>query len=171
LEFWQWSTSDLLSNATRGKLAEFLVASDLGINEGVRNEWDAYDLTTKDGIKVEIKTSAYLQSWHQDHYSKISFDIKPTISWNYQTNKFEGEPKRQSDFYVFCLLHHKDKATVNPMDLDQWTFYVLPTSVLDEQLPTQKSITLNSLLRLQPEECRLGEIASTITCLKNRSMI
>ena len=26
LDFWRWSTSDLLSNATRGRLGEFIVA-------------------------------------------------------------------------------------------------------------------------------------------------
>ncbi|ODS32188.1 MAG: hypothetical protein SCARUB_02707 [Candidatus Scalindua rubra] len=55
--FWQWSVSDLLSNATRGILAEFMVASALGINEGIRNEWDAYDLKTKSGIRIEVKSS------------------------------------------------------------------------------------------------------------------
>ncbi len=31
-DFWKWSVSDLLSNATRGRLAEFIVATALGIN-------------------------------------------------------------------------------------------------------------------------------------------
>jgi hypothetical protein len=41
LDFWQWSRSDLLSNATRGVLAEYIVASALGLTRGVRGEWDA----------------------------------------------------------------------------------------------------------------------------------
>lgn len=31
LSFWRWSTSDLVSNATRGRLAEFIVTQALGI--------------------------------------------------------------------------------------------------------------------------------------------
>lgn len=31
LSFWQWSTSDLVSNATRGVLAEYIVARALGL--------------------------------------------------------------------------------------------------------------------------------------------
>jgi hypothetical protein len=162
LDFWQWVASDLLSNATRGKLAEFLVATDLGIADHVRSEWDPYDLTAPDGTRLEIKTSAYLQSWHQDKYSTISFDIKPSIKWNPMTNKFEGEPARQSDFYIFCLLHHKDKQTVNPLDLDQWTFYILPTETLNQTLPEQKRITMNKLLSLNPAQCKFGEIAKTL---------
>lgn len=30
LDFWQWSVSDLVSNATRGRFAEFIVATALG---------------------------------------------------------------------------------------------------------------------------------------------
>src|SRR5687767_5377816 len=44
LAFWQWAASDLVSNALRGRLAEFLVAQAMGIADGVRTEWDAYDL-------------------------------------------------------------------------------------------------------------------------------
>ncbi|MFQ5667600.1 MAG: hypothetical protein ACE5I7_14405 [Candidatus Binatia bacterium] len=46
LDFWQWSCSDLVSNATRGILAEYLVAGALeAAGDCVRDEWAAYDLT------------------------------------------------------------------------------------------------------------------------------
>ena len=73
LSFWRWSCSDLVSNATRGRLAEFIVAKALGIStDCVRDEWGAYDLTMGH-IKVEVKSAAFVQSWHQDKLSKISF--------------------------------------------------------------------------------------------------
>jgi len=66
IDFWKWSVSDLISNATRGRFAEFIVASALGINmENVRDEWSAYDLISPEGIKIEVKSAAYIQSWHQ----------------------------------------------------------------------------------------------------------
>ena len=167
VDFWQWSSSDLLSNATRGRLAEFIVATDLNVADHVRNEWDAYDLITQNGTKIEIKTSGYLQSWHQNKLSAISFDIKPTTKWNPDTNKFEGKPKRQSDIYVFCLLHHKDKNTVDPLNLDQWTFYILPTDLLNEVLPNQKRISLGRLLKLNPVKCKYGEIGEVFEKLMN----
>lgn len=44
LTFWQWGCSDLVSNVTRGRLAEFIVACALDVDiSGVRNEWDACD--------------------------------------------------------------------------------------------------------------------------------
>jgi hypothetical protein len=64
LNFWQWSCSDLVSNATRGRLAEFIVARALAVPAGVRDEWSPWDLTTPEGITVEVKSAAYIQSWH-----------------------------------------------------------------------------------------------------------
>jgi hypothetical protein len=61
LGFWRWSSSDLVSNALRGVLAEYLVACDIGVADGTRMEWDAYDLKTPGGVKVEVKSAAYLQ--------------------------------------------------------------------------------------------------------------
>ena len=86
LGFWQWSASDLASNALRGRLAEFLVAQALGVSHGVRAEWDAYDLRSQDGITVEVKSAAYFQTWAQSAPSKIGFDIAPTRAWNSTTN-------------------------------------------------------------------------------------
>ncbi len=31
IDFWRWNMSDLMSNATRGKLAEFIVATAIGM--------------------------------------------------------------------------------------------------------------------------------------------
>ena len=77
LDFWRWSVSDILSNATRGRLAEFIVGTAMNINnEIVRKEWDAYDLKTKDGIKIEVKSSSYIQTWSQKKFSNIIFSIK-----------------------------------------------------------------------------------------------
>jgi len=146
LSFWQWACSDLLGNATRGIVAEFLVARALGIaDDGVRHEWAAYDLETREGVTVEVKSSAYLQRWHQDRLSRISFVVPKTRAWDPRTNLLSDEATRKAQVYVFALLAHQDKATVNPLDLDQWIFYVLPTSVLNSRTRSQHSITLGTL--------------------------
>ena len=160
--FWQWSSSDILSNALRGVLAEFIVKSDIGITCEVREEWDAYDLVTPEDIKVEVKSSSYLQSWSQNKLSAISFGIQRTQGWDASTNITSDEIQRQADVYVFCVLSHKDKATVNPLNLDQWDFYILATSKLNKKCPTQKTITLSSLLNLSPIVCEYGNIGESI---------
>ena len=90
LDFWRWSSSDILNNALRGVLAEYIVALDLDCEKGIRKEWDAYDLLTPGGVKVEVKSASYLQSWEQEKHSVISFGIRPTYGWDAETNTRVG---------------------------------------------------------------------------------
>lgn len=154
----------------RGLVAEFLVARALETVSSARVEWDAVDVVTPDGIKVEVKSSAWLQSWHQDRLSAIGFGIAPTAAWEPKTNRFETERKRQADVYVFCLLDHKDKQTVDPLDVDQWRFSVLPTRELDRRCRVQKRISLATLLHMEPTEATWVELAQTVRSLGGRSM-
>lgn len=150
LDFWRWSTADLVSNTVRGVLAEFIVAQALGVDTLTgRTEWAAYDLCTVDGVTVEVKSAAYVQSWAQQRPSTIQFGVGKKRSWDAATNRLADEPVRAADVYVFALLAHRDKATLDPLNLDQWEFYVLPTTVLDRRERSQHSITLPSLQRLQ----------------------
>lgn len=162
LSFWQWSCSDILGNVLRGVLAEYIVLSDLGDTSGVRQEWDAYDILMDNDIKIEVKSSSYLQSWSQSELSIISFNIQPTYGWDAATNTQSTVLKRQADAYVFCILSHKNKLTVDPLNMKHWEFYVLATKALDKKNPKQKSIRLSSLLSLKPVRCEYGDIRQSI---------
>ncbi len=146
-EFWQWSASDLVSNATRGVLAEFVVASALGIEikKDVRKEWGTFDLTTGSGVRVEVKSSGYVQTWKQKRLSRICFSVRPSRAFDEQTNEYARDSIRQADVYIFALLHHVDKATIDPLDLSQWSFYAVKTDVLNQRLGSSKSISLKTL--------------------------
>lgn len=161
-DFWSWSSSDLLSNALRGRVAEFLVARALGIDDGVRNEWDAFDLTSKTGVTIEVKSSAYVQSWAQRGPSRPSFGIAPTLAWSAETNEYSGAARRQAQVYVFALLHHEDRNTVDPLDVSQWEFFVVPTALLDQRMPGQRTIGLAGLLGLMPRRCRFDGLAEAV---------
>ena len=140
IDFWSWGLSDIISNTARGRFAEFIVATALKIDLSIiYDEWNAYDLTSPEGIKVEVKSSAYLQTWEQKDFSKISFSIRAARSWNSITNEMAETPSRESDVYVFCLLKHKDQATLNPLNLEQWDFLCFQRS---------KSITINAVTLL-----------------------
>ena len=52
--FWSWAYSNVIDNAERGALAEYLVACALGVNENVRVNWDKYDLLSPEGIASEL---------------------------------------------------------------------------------------------------------------------
>jgi hypothetical protein len=149
LDFWSWSVSDILSNATRGRFAEFVVGTAVGLDpKNLRDEWDAYDLKTDNGIKIEVKSAAYIQTWNQKKISTISFSIKHAKYWDSETFIEDEKPRRHADIYVFCHLKHLNQATIDPLKMEQWDFYVLPTFKLDQYERSQSSITLNSLRKL-----------------------
>ncbi len=147
--FWQWSMSDLISNTIRGILAEFIVAIALDIKlDKPREEWSAYDLVTSDGIKIEVKSASYIQSWNQNKYSKISFSIRPSLYWDSKSNRYGNTKKRWADIYVFSLLYHKDINSINPLNLNQWKFFVVSTSLLNKYKKNQKTISLTALEKM-----------------------
>lgn len=152
LNFWQWSVSDILSNATRGRFAEFIIGTAIQLDSNsIRDEWGAYDLESKDGIKIEVKSASYIQSWSQKDYSTISFSIKPAKYWDAENGMSRGTAKRHADIYVFCLLKNKNQENIDPMKLEQWSFFVLPTYKIDGYTRSQSSITLKSLSKLANE--------------------
>ena len=153
-DFWSWAYSDVLGNTERGILAEYLVSKALDIDYKDRVSWDKYDLLSDEGISVEVKSSGFFQTWGQNQKSKLIFGIQPTKAWNYETDEFEEEQKRQADIYVFCVFNCEEKNDdMNPLDLSQWDFYLLPTSILDEKVGKQKTITLKRLQNIGAEKC------------------
>ncbi len=144
-DFYHWAYSDLLVNVNRGRFAEYIVATALGVAQTVREEWDAYDLKFND-IKIEVKSSSYIQCWNQyGKISKISFSIRPTRSFDDVALRYHGEYARKSDVYVFCVLRHTDIKTIAPEDTNQWEFYVVPTTAINRACQNQKTISLSSL--------------------------
>ena len=164
LDYWRWSGSELLSNVERGVLAEFLVANVLELTEEAREEWGAFDLE-KYGRAIEVKSAAYIQPWEQGDYSAIKFDIAPRKSaWNPKVGKSEplDPPKRVAGVYVFCLLKHRCQETIDPLDVDQWEFYVVPTASLDSRYPKTESITLSSLKQLTGASVQYDQLSDAL---------
>jgi hypothetical protein len=110
--------------------------------------WAQFDLQTKDDVKVEVKSAAYLQSWAQRRFSNISFSYRVTRGFDADKNKTEDVPLRHADVYVFALLSHKDKASIDPTSLDQWQFFVAATKAIAQRERSQHSITISSLTAL-----------------------
>lgn len=161
-EFWEWAYDDLLTNTTRGVLAEYIVATALGVADTKRREWDQYDLKTADGDGVEVKSAAYVQTWEQTRISEITFGIRPARGWDATNNTYAASTTRSAAVYVFCLLEGEDRDQIDPLDLTQWTFYVLPKSELDGKVPNQKTIRLGRLKQLHHRQCKYDELRATI---------
>lgn len=160
-DFWSWQSSDLLSNSTRGALAEYIVATAIGADtEQARDVWSDHDIAYK-GLNIEVKSSSFLQSKEKNNHSRIVFTIyksRPSTAslWD------NDDISRHSDMYVFCAFACKDREIANPMCLEQWDFLVLPTTDLDNTVGNQKSISLSSLSSLPVLKCKYDNLKQTI---------
>ena len=164
IDYWRWSGSELMNNTTRGILAEFLVAAALGLHKEPREEWKEYDLCTKSGTTIEVKSSAYVQSWKQLKPSVIQFGIAPHRKWNPETEQYgySRTAGRWADLYIFCVFTSKEPP-FDPLNTNSWEFYVLPTEMLNLEVPEQKTIRLSSLKKLSPRNCYYADLKKTIS--------
>ena len=150
-DFWSWGYSNVLTNNLRGVFAEFLVGMALGAVEGTRTEWDAFDVLyggtrVEGGAKIEVKSSSYLQSWHQDKPSAISWSVGEHFAFDPATNDWAPAKKRTADCYIFCVYtEREDRNPAKVPDPNKWIFYVVPTRVIDEKLGSQKTVVLSRI--------------------------
>lgn len=161
-DFWRWSYSDLNDGLCRSALSEFIVATSLevpNLNHGLsRTLKRPYDLISQEGYRIEIKSAAYNESLDEEHPDSISFGIAPGRTGR---NEINFPLRRSSDVFVFCVCKSVFENET-PLNLDLWDFYVLPTCVLDEKKPFCKTITLQSLIRLEPIWCDYYGIGNAI---------
>ena len=144
-KFWQWAFSDLLSNALRGSLAEYIVGNELSCLNAQRLEWDAYDLLLPSGKYIEVKSAAYLQTWQQKKSSIIRFDIAEKTSWFAASNSNSDKPQRAAHIYVFCVFAETDRQKANPLDLQQWFFIVMSSADIAKHFGKNKTVGLSTL--------------------------
>ncbi len=159
-DFWRWAYSDVLSNGIRSTFGEFLVGKALGCLNEPRVEWDSVDLHYG-GFGVEVKTSAYCQSWYHSKPSKIIFSIRKATFWNPETGKYEGEPTRSAHCYVFCHYPESDRAKANVLDVPTWDFYVAPVATINERFGPRKSISLAGV-RNHATHCKFDRLKPTV---------
>ena len=131
LSFWRWALSGLSCNTTRGVVAEFIVAQAVGGATGVRDPWAAHDVTDAKGTRIEVKARANLQCWSGNPKSPPAFEFSATRPWSCELGRYTSKtPEHNADVYVAALLPTRDRAEVDPFNLDQWRFYVLPRSAV-----------------------------------------
>lgn len=128
VDFWRFAMSDLRMNNVRGYLAEYLVARAVGA-AGTRIEWDAYDVLAPDGTRIEVKSSAYLQVWEQRKLSRIVFTGLRGRTWD--RYGVASEATYNADVYVFCVQTATTHDVYDPLDVDQWRFYVLARQAVE----------------------------------------
>lgn len=167
LDFWQYAFSNLNSNVLRGALAEFLVEAALKkIDEiDIRNPWGDYDVVY-DKKTIEVKCCSYLQDWDQVKLSNILWSgLKAkTLYWNdaVAKQKKDETPEYKAQYYVLALLDHKEIATLNILDLNQWKFFVLTQDELRTLTNNGKSVSLSRLEKYGVASHVFGELPNVL---------
>ncbi len=64
--------------------------------------------------------------------------------------------------FVFCLLHHRNEHTLNPMNLSQWTFFIIHAQQLEKSLTEKRIITLTELKKLNSIMCGFDNLRRVI---------
>lgn len=178
-DFWAWSMSRLMGDGPRGDLAEFIVNTALGMDTTIpKKGWGECDIVYEYNgrpVRIEIKCSTYLQAWERPTLSKPVFSIAKTV--NCDIGEFEGgyryigrdglPPERRSELYVFCLFAETDRAIADPMNLDQWEFYVVPTALINERLDDQRKISLQGIEKLGIARCSYSEIKGAVDAISS----
>jgi hypothetical protein len=164
-DFWQWGFSDLIQNTTRGILGEYLVAVLLGVDDEPRNPWIAYDLKLSNGMTVEVKTTSVLQAWAQNKLYEPRFVLAPTRRWDPETGNMNTTPSLNADLYIFCYFTARDHSAANPLDLDQWEFFVFERKQIEKIFEGKKSISLKDLRKVGAKPLSSYEVAKEVARL------
>jgi len=144
LDLWKSKYSNIYN--MQDVIAEFLVEKALGIDKAQNTDyWTLYDILYRD-CRIEIKQTGYYHPWNEN--GKISnirrFGITMANS-NYEFEELENKFERQNDIYVFCLNTGETKEDSNPMNIDNWEFYIMPTKIINEVCGDNKTIGLNKV--------------------------
>lgn len=152
VEFWRWAFGNLCDDTLKGLYVEWLVGRLLGLDLplGGRNGGTNSDLILDDGIRIEIKSTAYWQSWklynetgralppeeiEQRHFERLEKPLKFRLRRTRDAVDRSGtEARLWSDLYVFAAHYEKDPRAMDLLDMRQWRFYCLRRDEV-ERLP------------------------------------
>ena len=107
----------------------------LGMNEAYNTGyWTAQSIKYRER-RLELRSAAYMKS---------IADIEPSV----EHIRHIDIRVRENDVYVFCLLPGKTKEKANPLVLDNWKFYVIPTWYIRLECGSNGTITMAKVQRL-----------------------
>ena len=79
---------------------------------------------------------------------RVLYDIAPKKGVDKKTDDSVTFRNREAEIYVFCLLDQKDVTKIDVLDLNQWKFYIVRTTELDEDFQDKKKIGIRPLNQL-----------------------
>jgi hypothetical protein len=160
-DFWRWAFSDLCDDDIKGIFAEWMVSKLLDLSSDRRVSWANSDLVTPTGKRIEVKASAYWQSWKLVNEDGTRKPVPPPVDPARAVIQFGGLQARtavlpassadvrgfKSDIYVFCLHTQEDASAWDAWRLSHWQFYVLTREQLLER-KVGRTISLAMLCKI-----------------------
>ena len=167
LDFWRWHFCDRFD--LQDKMAEYIVAKALGLEKAynIRN-WTLFDILYREK-RIEVKETSYYHSWQTDEEPKSkqrNFGITKAHT-EYQNSY--SPLARQNDIYVFCLKTGNTKSESDPLKLENWEFYIIPTSTINAECGDAKSVSL-SRIRNMTDKVGYVDIRKTVDSIINQSI-
>ena len=139
----------LIDNVYRGDYVETLILFALGDGWEAVGGWGSWDLEKGvDGVRVEVKQSAALQTWWKQtgiKKSSPSFSITPKTG--YYTDSTDaakwvdlpgGKRVRPADIYIFAWHPEQEPGVADHHNPGQWEFFVAPADELPPKPPNTK---------------------------------
>lgn len=148
----------------QGRIAEFIVAKALGIDESQNDQyWTLWDLTYR-GVRIEVKETSYYHSFNKEGKvsQQRSFGITKANGAYDAEKSGNTEFCRQNDVYIFCLNTGETMEESYPLNLNNWEFYIVPTAVINEKCGKNKTISLSKIKSLGYSAVKYSEIKSAI---------
>ncbi|QNN52303.1 hypothetical protein [Nocardioides mesophilus] len=113
-----------------------------------------------DGTRIEVKSSGFLQAWAQSRISRPSFQVSAAYGWDAATGGRSLGQVFNADVYVFCLHTATSHDQYDPLQVEQWRFYVASRPLIEVQAGARMGLT--TLARICGEPVTYGELASSI---------
>lgn len=165
VDFWSYAFSNLMDK--EDEIAEFLVATALGVKDPTNKlYWTLYDVLYRE-TRIEVKQTSYYHPWTHERSKTLRFDIAPRDGSNREEPYCEPGLHRQNDIYVFCIVDGGSFEESYPLNLDAWTFYVVPTTVINRDFPeTQKAVLATSVKKNYADyACKFDKLAERVNAI------
>ena len=135
----------LVTNVLRGHVVEAIIALALEpVWAWCSADYASWDFERSDGLRLEVKQSAYRQSW----VTAPSVKVSPGFDVRVRKHQWEGDTLVESvgrAAHIYVLAYHDQRdADADHRDPRQWQFFVLSS----RDIPIVARIALGSVRRL-----------------------
>lgn len=107
-----------------------------------------------------MKSAAYLQSWPTHGPSTIIFRGLSAQTWDPLTGDSGTARTYNADVYVFALLTPKEHAHFNPLNSDQWEFWVAHRAAVEST--GSRSLGLAAVKNLAQGPLRFADLRGAV---------